>query len=67
MKMQKKIPKMISFMTRRNNDGRGINGAGEARKTEENIHADMPNVDELLKLLQAQGMGAETRKKEMAL
>jgi len=47
--------------------GEGINGAGEARKTEENINADMPNVDELLKLLQAQGMGAETRKKEMAL
>ena len=47
--------------------GEGINGAGEARKTEENIHADMPNVDELLKLLQAQGMGAETRKKEIAL
>ena len=47
--------------------GEGINGAGEARKTEENIHADMPNVDELLKLLQAQGMGEKKKKKEMAL
>lgn len=38
--------------------GEGINGTEEVRKTEENTHADMPNVDELMKLLQAQGMAA---------
>lgn len=34
------------------------NGTAQTKKTEENTHADMPNVDELLKLLQAQGMAA---------
>ncbi len=43
--------------------GEGINGAGEARKTEENIHADMPNVDELLKLLQSTGNGCGNKEK----